>query len=86
MAKKMGLNPESLNQLKEKAPKIEMISSTAFEARVPKYRLYKKMCKQTCLIGEFMFPDVVSTIETFSIIICRYSKFVYLTTERSQFP
>lgn len=62
MADKMGLSYENLKKLKDNSPKIEMISSTSFEAKTPKYRLYKKKCNQSCLIGEFLFPDVVSRI------------------------
>ncbi|XP_045475251.1 PIH1 domain-containing protein 1-like isoform X1 [Harmonia axyridis] len=60
MAKEMGLDYKDLNNLKEKTPKIQMLSSAHFEAKVPKYRLYKKTFKQNCLIGEFIFPDVIS--------------------------
>ncbi|XP_044754619.1 PIH1 domain-containing protein 1 [Coccinella septempunctata] len=63
MANKMGLSYENLNKLKENGPKIEMMSSSTYEAKVPTYRLYKKKCKQSCLIGEFMFPDVISADE-----------------------
>ncbi|KAK9886068.1 hypothetical protein WA026_014852 [Henosepilachna vigintioctopunctata] len=58
MAKKMGISEHTKLSDPDK-PKIEMLSSTNFEPRCPDYRLFKKKDKQSCLVGEFKFPDVI---------------------------
>ncbi|XP_063922562.1 PIH1 domain-containing protein 1 [Zophobas morio] len=47
----------------KRKPLIETISSGEIPCRSPEYKLFRRRAQPNCLIGEFKFPDVISTKE-----------------------